>query len=72
MSHFYLLYTKLTNKYSRAVQTPVFVFLLILTFFAFYFHAKFHASRPKIDQLMAILVHDPPLTPLNPPLFLGG
>ena len=50
-------------RYTRAVQTPVFVFLLILTFFAFYFHAKFHASRPKIDQVMAILVHDPLLRP---------
>ena len=32
-----------------------------------YYHAKFRASSSKIDQVMAILVHDPPLTPLNPP-----
>ena len=31
-----------------------------------YYHAKFQASSSKIDQFMAILVHDPPLTPLNP------
>ena len=63
----YFLYVFSNYKYSRAEKIPVFVFLLLLTFFAFYFHAKFHASSPKIDQVIAILVHDPPLTPLNPP-----
>ena len=33
-----------------------------------YYHAKFWAASSKIDQVMAILVHDPPLTPLNPQL----
>ena len=32
-----------------------------------YYNAKFWASSSKIDRIMAILVHDPPLTPLNPP-----
>ena len=32
-----------------------------------YYHAKFWASSLKLDQVMAILVHDPPLTPLKPP-----
>ena len=30
-----------------------------------YYHTKFQASSSKIDRFMAILVHDPPLTPLN-------
>ena len=33
-----------------------------------YYHAKFWASGSEIDQVMAILVHDPLLTPLNPHL----
>ena len=33
-----------------------------------YYHAKFWASNSKIDQVMAILVLDPPLTPLTLPL----
>ena len=33
-----------------------------------FFHAKFHASSSKIDQVMAILANDPSLTPLNPHL----
>ena len=32
-----------------------------------YYHAKFWASSSKIDQIMTILVHNPPLTPLKPP-----
>ena len=62
----YFLYVFSNYKYSRAVQTPVFIFLLLLTFFAFfafYFHVKFHASSSKIVQVMAILVHDPLLHP---------
>ena len=31
-----------------------------------YYNAKFWVSSSKIDRVMAILVHDPPLTPLNP------
>ena len=33
-----------------------------------YYHVKFWAFSLKIDQVMAILVHDPPLMPLNPQL----
>ena len=36
-----------------------------------YYHTKFQTSSSKIDRFMAILVHDPPRTPLNPtPLML--
>ena len=31
------------------------------------YYAKSWASSSKIERVMAILVHDPPLTPLNPP-----
>ena len=32
-----------------------------------YYHEKFLAFISKIDQFMAVLVNDSPLTPLNPP-----